>query len=521
MGYLGIFLILIGIICLLPLLLLIAYPNESNVLFSFLIPGCSSIIAGIPLILLIAKREKGHIGKFQDAILLVLIWVFAILIGSIPFMLRGISADGAGSMSFSDAVFESTSGYSASGLTVFDFNESLPGYHIFTTYRSFLLLFGGIGLVLIVTSTISDRYGLKLYTAEGHNDKLMPNLAKSARLILAIYLGYIVLGTLSYWLIGGMEIFDSFNHAIAAVATGGFSTKAGGLPEIISNGGVNSITHMPINSVAINVTSVVLMVLGATNFVLHLFIFRGKFKQVFKDCEIRFFATMCIIFIPLFFACILRNGIDGMSSNPLMALGDGAFLFFSSITTTGFSTVSEISAFGSGAILLATVMMTIGGGMGSTAGAIKQYRIVVLFKGLYWSIRDKLAPKNKIFPHTTYRLGETRDVDNVTVYDSAGYALLYLVVLVLGSVLILITTNGEYTVGNAFFEFASALSGTGLTVGVTSGVNTVSGVAVTGTPLIQTRWILAAGMFAGRLEIMCIYFAFYRFVRDIFRRETV
>lgn len=519
-GYLGIFLILIGIICLLPLLMLIAYPEEINVLWSFVIPGASAIVCGIPLSFLILHRDKMQLAKFQDSILLVSIWLLAILVGAIPFLLRGFQNGGVGSMSFTDAIFESTSGYSSSGLTVFDFNESLPGYHVFTTYRSILLLFGGIGLVLIVTSTISDRYGLKLYTAEGHNDKLMPNLAKSARLILAIYLGYIVLGTLSYWLLGGMELFDSFNHAVAAVATGGFSTKAGGLPKIIQAGGNNSITGMPINEVAINVTSIVLMILGATNFVLHLFLFRGKFKKIFKDCEIRFFATMCIIFIPLFFVCILRSGLV-IADNPLLALSDGTFLFFSSITTTGFSTVSDINKLGSGAILLSSVMMSIGGGMGSTAGAIKQQRIVVILKDIYWSIRDRTAPKNKYFPHIINRLGESREVAKEEVYESAGYAFLYICVLVGGSVALLISTGGEYSVAYSFFEFTSALSGTGLTIGLTAGINTISGVALSGARLISSRWILIVGMFAGRLEITCIYFAFYRIIRDLFRKETV
>lgn len=518
LGYLGIFLVLIGIICLLPLFLLIPFPNEKNVLLSFLIPGGSAIGLGIILSLFIAGREKQQLGKFQDSILLVAVWLMAITIGAIPFALRGQFVDATYNMNYMDAVFESTSGFSASGLTVFNFDQTAPGYHLFTMYRSLLLLFGGIGLVLIVTSALSDRYGLKLYTAEGHTDKLMPNLAKSARLILLIYIGYIVLGTLSYYFLGGMELFDSINHAIAAVATGGFSTVEGGLPQIIEAGGANALGR-PINATAINVTSVVLMILGATNFVLHLFLFRGRIKKIIKDCEVRFFIFMCIIFIPLFFVTILssKNGVD----DPILALGDGAFLFFSSITTTGFSTINKISTLGQGAIIMSIIMMTIGGGLGSTAGAIKQYRIVTGFKAFYWSIRDHRAPKNKVFPHFVYRLGTKREVGYDEAIESFGYIILYVSVLLAGGIAISIISQGVFSASDSLFEFASALSGTGLTVGVTQGVNTITGASLSNNSLIAIRWILTAGMFAGRLEILCIYFAFYRIIRDIFRKETV
>ena len=102
---------------------------------------------------------------------------------------------------------------------------------------------------------------------------------------------------------------------------------------------------------------------------------------------------MCIIFIPMFFGAVMTSKIT--SNDPFLALSDVAFLFFTSISTTGFSTVSHIKALGEAAVLLAMIMMIIGGGMGSTAGALKQYRVVIAFKSLYWSIRDRLAPKSK------------------------------------------------------------------------------------------------------------------------------
>lgn len=519
-GYLGIFIIVTGIILLIPLLVLFAYPSEVGSIFSFLIPGVSSIAVGVALSFLIRKREKAQLGKFQDSILLILIWIVAILIGAIPFTLRGFvvdfstgqaTFDSAKSMGVNEAIFESTSGFSATGLTLFNFDPSVPGYHLYTFYRAILLLFGGVGLVLIVASAVSDRYGLKLYTAEGHNDKLMPNLAKSARMILAIYLGYIALGTLSYWLLGGLTLFDSICHSIAAVATGGFSTVDGGLPAIIQNPTyVNALGQHP-NEIVINITSVVLMILGATNFVLHLSLFRGKIKSVIKDCEVKFFTGLCLVMVPLFFIAIWSH--PEFNSNPAYAFGEGTFLFFSAVTTTGFATIKPILLLGQGAVILTIIMMCLGGGMGSTAGAIKQYRVIIASKAFFWSIRERLSSSRKIYPHSIYRLGQNREVNKEETYEAYGYIVLYIAVLLLGSLLITVLGSVDgLGFGNSLFEFASALSGTGLSVGVTS-------LAYQNSQAIN--WVLVCGMFAGRLEIVIIHFAFFRIVRDILRKETV
>ncbi len=516
LGYLGLFLFFVGIITLLPLLMLIFYPNEVDVLLSFLIPGLSSTIVGLILWqIFIARKDRAQLAKFQDSVLLVSLWILSILVGAVPFAIRGIMHDGVGNMNFANALFESTSGYTATGLTVFDFSPLLPGYHLFTMYRSLLLFCGGVGLVLIVTSAISDRYGLKLYTAEGHNDKLMPNLAKSARLILAIYFGYIVLGTLSYFLLGGMELFDAFNHAIAAVATGGFSTKEGGIPEIIEQGGANSMTGIAINSVAINITSVVLMILGATNFLIHLFLIKGKIHNIIRDCEVRFFLLCCVIFIPLFGLSIYFDNTTPTDLWPNLL--DGTYLFVSTITTTGFMTVNQIQSFGQGVLLLSIMTMIVGGALGSTAGGVKQYRVYLAFKSFYWSIRDRMSPRWKVYPHTITHLGETREVKRAEIFEAHGYFLLYVVVMLAGGIIISIFTNGhgDFYASDCIFEFASALSGTGLSVGITS---------YTELPAVNVaiiRTVLALGMFAGRLEITCIYFAFYRGVRDFLRKETV
>lgn len=496
LGYLGLFMVVIGLICLLPLFTLIAFPSESQFAINFIIPGCSSIVIGALLMLFIVNKAKAQLGKHQDLVLLFLIWLFAILICAVPFALSKMQLGDAG-MSFTESVFESASGYCTVGLTRFKMFD----LHIYIIFRSCLLFFGGIGLVLIVTSAISDRYGLKLYIAEGHNDKLMPNLAKSARLILGIYFGYIVLGIVAY-IIAGMPVFDAINHSVSAVATGGFSSRAGGLTEITSSlsGG---------NVAAIEVISSVLMILGGTNFLLHLFLLTGKVKKIWKDAEFRFFLSMVIIMIPLFVASI-------MLSNKNYSFGDalryGSFTFISSITTTGFTNISSVVSLGSGVLFLIVLVNVVGGASGSTAGGAKQYRFAVALKSIFWTIRYKQSSKKYIYPYFVWNKGEMKYIHREESLDCYGYIILYTMVMLFGSFITLLFSLAgglTFSYGDILFEFSNAISSTGLSNGVTSMANT------------GMLWVMAIGMLAGRLEIIAIYFAFYRGIRDILRKETI
>ena len=117
--------------------------------------------------------------------------------------------------------------------------------------------------MLIMTSAMSDSHGMRLYNAEGHSDKLVPNLMTSARFIVLIYSGYILAGIILY-VAFGMSLFDAINHSIASVSTGGFSTKA------------QSIGYY--QSLPIEIITIVLMILGTTNFLYTFYFLEGNSK---------------------------------------------------------------------------------------------------------------------------------------------------------------------------------------------------------------------------------------------------
>lgn len=492
-GYLGIFLILIGLICLLPLVVLFFYPSETGVASHFYIVGIITIVAGLALaIILLRGREKERLGKHQDFILLLLIWLFAIIIGAFPFFLRG-------DMNFTQSIFESTSGYTSTGLTVFNFDvdPNIYGYHVYTMYRSLLIFFGAVGLVLVLVSALSDRYGMRLYSSEGHNDKLLPNLAKSSRLILSIYSGIIIAGALAYF-IAGMDLFDAINHAITAVGTGGFSTKAVG---IHGTGG---------NTIAVEIISVILMLAGATNFVVHLLILRGRFKKAFRDMEVRFMLLMLLVFIPLFVASAFFTHSSAIGEVSFIdSLRLGAFYMVSSITTTGFNSYQPIIYLGPSMIFMSACLMLVGGALGSTSGGIKQLRVASVLKGVFYSVVDRFSSKRILRPRYFWRYGEENEFTSEHYVESILFVIIYVLVLFVGTIAITIIPVG-ICFSDAFYEVASALSNTGLSVGVTH-AGQHSGIL----------WILSIVMFVGRLEIVAVYYAFLRVSRDVLRKETI
>lgn len=512
-GYLGIFLVLVGLICLLPLFLLLFYQNESKYFYAFLIPGIISIAGGCALMFFLLNRSKKiRLGKHQDSVLLVLIWLSSIVICSLPFLLCG-------QMNFTESIFETTSGFSTIGLTVLPLNNFIDSVdsdtvnHLLIFWRSVLTLLGGVGLVLVVTTVLSDKFKLNLYTAEGHNDKLLPNLKKSALVIFGIYLGLILVGTVAYSIVFYLSkpvstkdvVFEALVHSISAVATGGFSSRAGGLvaiEEFYGNGSFNSI---------IEIISIFLMLAGSINFLTHLFVLTGKFKKVWKDCEFKFLAFALATVIPIFFITTLV----GSEFNGFQSFRHGAFTFISAITTTGFSTVSSIESLGFATLFLIVLVNIIGGGAGSTAGGVKQYRVVVAAKSFFWSARQRAGSSRMIYPTFVNRSGEDKEITRDDALEAYGYIVIYIVLMFAGGLLISLFANDSFD--RTLFEFSNAISSTGLSNGITFNACTNG---LTKSCNFGVLWTLIVGMFAGRLEILPIYFAFYRGIRDIFGKET-
>lgn len=527
-GYLSLFVSFAGLMLLLPLIMLIFYPEEYACYKSFLIPGAISIVIGLLLSFVLMKgEEKARLGKHQDSVLLCLIWILTVLLGSLPFYLSQFFYPEIEviKMSFSESVFESVSGFAAAGFTVFRnlldaevaYGLNTFSLHVYLFYRALTQFFGGIGLVLVVASAVSDRYGMKLFYAEGHNDRLLPNLAKTAKITFSIYCLIIALGTLGLWM-SGMDAFEALCHSMTGMATGGFSTRSTGFYYFESSAYIGNGIFI-YNPIAAEIVTCIIMLLGATSFLLIYNLLRGKAKNFFKDCEIRF-ACFILIFFILSASIMCMYEFDYASSSIsepidyLTSLRYSGFQIISCLTTTGFGNVPNIAYLGPGVIYLSILAMIIGGGVGSTAGAIKQYRVVIILKELKWSIKYKLTPRRQLYPHNVTRAGKTVEVTPEVFKDASLYASLYIVVLFVLSLALVFLPNISIT--DSIYEVSSALSGTGNSI--------LDFLAYKANNTLYCYdillWILSLAMLLGRLEIMPFYYFLVRTIKDIAHQET-
>ena len=479
--YIGVFVILMGIILLIPLVVLPFFSSELIYAKNFIIPAILCILLGIIMHYPLKKYKIGKLKKEQDMVLVILIWAVCILIGTLPFLLLK-------KYTFIECLFEMTSGYTTTGFSICDVANT-P--HIYLFYRSITQFVGGVGFVLILTCIMSDSYGLKIYTTEGHSDRLLPNLAKSARLIFGIYCGYIAIGTIAYK-ICGMTVFDAINHSMAAVSTGGFSTKTDSI-GYYSNWNTGF---------AIELITIVLMLLGSTNFLVNLFLITGKFKKAYKHCEIKFLLFFSLPAIIFMLITSYISGIGGVEGFRLTL-----FQFTTAFTTTGFQTISDFRLLGECTVFFMIILMIMGGELGSAAGGIKQYRIIIALKGIYYNIRDSVTNSRVIRTNYISQTGNIRKLSDKEISSNNSFIIMWILILICGSLLISIPAQSYgYNFGYSLFEFASALSGTGLSIGIVALKNQF------------ILFIMTVAMFIGRLEITIVFLGVARFIKDLFSK---
>ena len=222
----GKLILLIGMLLAVPLLALPFYPEESGDAPAFLIPAVFSILLGLVFGFLTRHKKeaynyRGHL--YASSMTVLAAWGYGILAGAAPFLL-------AGRLGVVQALFEAVSGWTTTGLSVVDVREA---GRLFLFHRSFMQFCGGLGFVMMMIIFVQERESVNLYNAEGHPDRLMPNLGKTARAISLMYCGFLAVGTLAY-VVAGMSVFDSINHAMCALSTGRQTASApmGALPWI-------------------------------------------------------------------------------------------------------------------------------------------------------------------------------------------------------------------------------------------------------------------------------------------------
>jgi trk system potassium uptake protein TrkH len=471
LGYIGQLFAIIGIIHLVPLLLIAFYPAEAELAGGFLLAGVPLIIAGLLIWKRYYPQEPISLTVQEGSVIVVTIWMVAILAATIPFMtINGLN--------FTQALFEATSGWTTTGLSVVDVTTT-PNLLLF--FRSFIQLAGGAGFAIIALSAGAGGGALwGLVAAEGRTDQLAPHVRQSASIVLRIYGSYIVFGILALRL-AGMGWFDAVNHAFTALSTGGFSTR------------VESIGYW--DSPAIEAVVLILMLLGTINFFIAYTLLQRKFRAVARSGELRFMGV--IIAIGVF--CLFFSVTTQLYSTLEKSLRVAIFEVTSAATTTGFSTVSYLPWADFGWIILITLML-IGGGTGSTAGGIKQMRIYILYKSIRWEIRRAFMPRHTVNEPAIWQ-GEKRELLNDRlIRQTALFVGLYFTILLIGTSMM---AAYGYSLKDSLFEFASTLGTVGLSIGVTS---------LDMPPVLL--WVQCLGMLMGRLEMFAVIVGLLKLVTD-------
>ncbi len=525
LGYFGLFMIVEGLVTIFPLSILAFYPSEWECYLDFVIPGAGYIaLGGLISLLTIAFRKKGKLQKNEDSLLLVLLWISALVIGALPFYLTSFPEINGNNeainlgMSFTDSFFESTSGYSATGLTVFPEKAFLTGVdsssygwaHVFLFHRAIMQFVGGVGLVLLVASVISSKNNFKLFFAEGHNDRLLPNLGKNAKLIFGIYFGWIAVGSIALWF-AGMTPFDSFCHATAALATGGFSTRYQSVMfysgEIYSSFTNGNLLYTG-NALAIEGITCILMLAGATNFVLHTLLLTGKIKSFSKDVEIKTAAALIIISTIITGLVTFNEHTyyyeEQEAISLLLSLRYNFYNIVSSLTTTGFTNFPSLSYLGHFSVFIALIAMSIGGGMGSTAGGLKQYRVALLFKEFASSFKNRNSSDRFMHSNVITRLSQDKEIESDELKEAMDYSILYIATLLVGVVALLCLRS--VNLEEAAYEWGTSLSGTGITIIDFATYKAENGLVHYNTLL----WLLDLAMLLGRLEILPAFYGLRR-----------
>jgi trk system potassium uptake protein TrkH len=437
--------------------------RETGMIRAFAVSMAVPLSLALPVLLIFTRKERIHFSAAAGFLLVFLIWIIACLLGALPFLFSPLLPR------FTDAVFESVSGFSTTGVSLVTDVESLP--RSLLLWRVMSTWLGGIGIVMLTVALfpLMGIGGFQLVKAETtgpEKEKISPKITATAKILCFLYLGLTALLAVLLAL-GGMGWFDAVLHALSIIATGGFSSRN------------NSIAAF--SSPFIDWVCVVFMILAGYNFVLLYQLLRGKVREVSRNSEGR--AYLVILGASSLAAALsLYSGEEDLAT----ALRYGFFHCSSVITSCGL-TIAEQRLWPPLAQGVLFLLMFVGGCSGSTAGGIKVVRWVVLFKQAGNEARRLLYPRGVFNIRLNHKVGR-KDV----VYGTAGFIFLYFATL---AAAFLLMAGAGLDPWDSLNAALACLGNIGLGLG-----NLGSGAVLAACP-DYVKWGLSFFMIAGRLEL--------------------
>ena len=434
--------------------------------------GASLLTLFVGAILYLSNRDSTteHLVLRQAFLLTNSAWISIALFGSLPFLLSEID------MSFTDAIFESTSGITTTGATVINNLEATS--HGILIWRALLQWLGGVGIIVMALAVLPmlSIGGMQLFKTESYEtpDKVVPKAASFAAGISIVYITLTIVWALMLW-VAGMPLFDSIAHAMTTLATGGYSTRSDSLAAF--------------NSSSIEIIVIFGMIVGSLPFVHYLAITKKGLKNLFKDDQVKLFLTL-IVFVVLIVSIYLNlNDIPFLE-----ALRLASFNVISIITGTGFGT-SDFNNWGGFPTTILLILMFIGGCAGSTTCGLRMARIQVLVANAKAQISKLIRPHAVVVSYYNQKPIPENVAESVM-----GFFFLYIISFAVIACLL----------GGLGLDLITAISGAASAIGnVGPGLGDIIGPSGTYQSIPELgKLFLCAGMILGRLEIFAILVMF-------------
>lgn len=441
------------------------YHGDDDVMV-LLISGAGTVVVGLITYLLTRKHDY-DIRKREGYIVVSLGWIAMSIFGAVPFVIHGSIP------SYTDAFFETMSGFTTTGASILDNIESLP--HGLLLWRSLTQWLGGMGIIVLSLAIlpILGIGGMQLFVAEvpgPTKDKIHPRIRETAKRLWGIYFLFTVI-EIGLLMVGGMTFFDAVNHGFTTMATGGFSTKQA------------SIAHY--NSPFIHYVIILFMFLAGTNFTLHYHILHSRFSVLKRNEEFKFYLKIVLTAAIVITIVHIVSGYSHVEKS----FRDSLFQVVSMVTTTGYVT-ADYELWGSFFQIIFFVLLFIGGSAGSTGGGIKIVRHLLLIKNSFSELRRLIHPRAVI----PVRFNDT-SVPSEIISNILAFFLFYIGIFVFGTLVMSLVGLDFHS---AMGAVATSLGNVGPAIGSVGPSDNFAHIADFG------KWFLSFLMLLGRLELFTI-----------------
>lgn len=442
----------------------------------YLLLAVAYFLLGNLLNLSVRKDDSTDYFTKEGFISVAMVWIVISMCGALPFVVCGDIPK------YSDALFETVSGFTTTGSSILTDVEALSHASLF--WRSFTHWVGGMGVIVLVLAIMpmrSRRMGSQMHLMRAESPgpvvgKLVPKIRDTAKILYMIYLG-ITVTEIVLLLIAGMPLFDTLCLSFGTAGTGGFGVLG------------DSIASYPVLQQAI---ITIFMILFGVNFNAYFYLFLGKDKkEAFRLTEVRWYFA-----IIAFSIVTITINIHGMFENIFMAFHHAAFQVGSIITTTGYAT-ADFDLWPQYSRCLLVIIMFIGACAGSTGGGIKVSRIIILLKASGREIYHYLHPRSV----TTIRM-DNKPVEQETVRSVVMYVGVYIVIFTTSVLAVAFFDSGQ-SLETIFTAVAATFNNIG------PGLSAVGPTANFSAMSLPTKYILMFDMLAGRLELYPMLLLFY------------